>query len=190
MNLLRYGGGIVGLYAALSAGFHFIRSRRDIAGVGSYPLVTLLRSAASAAGAIEAVDVTRLDSPGDTPAVAESMTCAWTSAEARSASDLPAALSEHPKYEPKRLLGSGGMGTVWLAQHRVMGRQVAVKVIRPEFVAKPGASERFRRETQSAARLQRPSVMTFRRRLPRADTDTECSRLHAARSWLLHIRTR
>jgi membrane associated rhomboid family serine protease len=42
MNLLRYGGVIVGLYAALAAGFHFIRSRRDVAGVGNYPLATLL----------------------------------------------------------------------------------------------------------------------------------------------------
>jgi len=42
MNLLRYGGMIVGLYAALAAGFHCIRSRRDVAGVGSYPLATLL----------------------------------------------------------------------------------------------------------------------------------------------------
>src|SRR5260370_20920977 len=52
------------------------------------------------------------------------------------------------------------MGTVWLAQHRVRGRQVAVKVIRPEFVAKPGAAERFRRETQAVARLHHPNIVT------------------------------
>src|SRR5260370_13193896 len=51
------------------------------------------------------------------------------------------------------------MGTVWLAQHRVVGRSVAGKVIRPEFVAKPGAAERFHREAQAAARLHHPNIV-------------------------------
>ncbi|MFO0968778.1 MAG: serine/threonine-protein kinase [Gemmataceae bacterium] len=74
--------------------------------------------------------------------------------------DIPSMLANHPRYRPVRQLGSGGMGTVWLAEHRVMGRQVAVKVIRPEFVAKAGAIERFRRETQTAAMLTHPNIVT------------------------------
>jgi uncharacterized protein (TIGR03067 family) len=113
-------------------------------------LVALLRSAASVSDTIKALQgaPTMADTPAEGPAVAPS------------AVDLPAALIGHPRYEPTRLLGTGGMGTVWLAQHRVMGRQVAVKVIRPEFVAKPGAAERFHRETQAAARLHHPNIVT------------------------------
>jgi tRNA A-37 threonylcarbamoyl transferase component Bud32 len=51
------------------------------------------------------------------------------------------------------------MGTVWLAEHRVMGRRVALKVIRPEHLARPGAAERFRREAHAAARLQHAGIV-------------------------------
>ncbi len=74
--------------------------------------------------------------------------------------DLPAELASHPRYTPLRLLGVGGMGTVWLAEHAVMGRRVAVKVIRPEFLARPGAANRFRREVAAAARLHHPNIVT------------------------------
>jgi WD40 repeat protein/tRNA A-37 threonylcarbamoyl transferase component Bud32 len=87
-------------------------------------------------------------------------TIAWTDGVDEECADLPAALVNHPRYRPLRRLGSGGMGAVWLAEHRIMGRQVAVKVIRPEFVAKAGAAERFHRETQAAARLHHPNIVT------------------------------
>lgn len=59
-----------------------------------------------------------------------------------------------------RLLGAGGMGSVWLAEHAVMGRQVALKVIRPEFLSRPGAAERFHREVRLAAKLHHPNIVT------------------------------
>jgi serine/threonine protein kinase len=52
----------------------------------------------------------------------------------------------------ERLLGSGGMGRVYLGRS-VSGRRVAVKVIRPEFAADPGFRERFRQETDAARRV-------------------------------------
>jgi serine/threonine protein kinase len=120
--------------------------------------VALLRSAESVSDAVKALDgATMANTGADTP-VACSMTSPWLSADAKDA-DIPAALLGHPRYEPLRLLGSGGMGTVWLAQHRVMGRQVAVKLIRSDLVAKPGAAERFRREAQAAARLAHPNIV-------------------------------
>jgi WD40 repeat protein/tRNA A-37 threonylcarbamoyl transferase component Bud32 len=72
----------------------------------------------------------------------------------------PPELAEHPRYRPIRPLGFGGMGTVWLAEHKVMNRLVALKVIRPEFLEKPGATERFHREVQAAARLHHPNIVT------------------------------
>src|SRR5207253_5946375 len=63
-------------------------------------------------------------------------------------------------YEAVRLLGVGGMGTVWLAQHAVMNRLVAVKVIRPDLLARPGATGRFLREVRAAAKLHHPNIVT------------------------------
>src|SRR4051794_18901978 len=74
-------------------------------------------------------------------------------ASAAGAGDVPAALLEHPRYHILGRLGAGGMGTVYRAEHRLMGRTVALKVISPELVSRPGMVERFRREVQAAARL-------------------------------------
>ncbi len=72
----------------------------------------------------------------------------------------PAALVSHPRYRPVRQLGRGGMGVVWLAEYAMMGRRVALKVIRPGLLARPGAVERFRREVHAAAQLNHPHIAT------------------------------
>ena len=100
---------------------------------------------------------TRLESLAPTP-VGPSETLAWEP-QPDAAPGPPPALAEHPRYRPIRLLGSGGMGTVWLAEHTVMGRLVALKVIRPEYLTRPGAVERFRREVHAAARLHHPNIV-------------------------------
>jgi WD40 repeat protein/tRNA A-37 threonylcarbamoyl transferase component Bud32 len=74
--------------------------------------------------------------------------------------DPPPVLIDHPRYRPVRLLGVGGMGSVWLAEHAVMGRRVAVKVIRPDLLARPQTAERFVREVRAAARLHHPNLVT------------------------------
>ncbi|GAA3044670.1 hypothetical protein GCM10017562_02250 [Streptomyces roseofulvus] len=55
-------------------------------------------------------------------------------------------------YTVVRLLGSGGMGSVFLARSR-SGRLVAIKVIRPEFAADPRFRERFRQEIEAARKV-------------------------------------
>jgi WD40 repeat protein len=73
---------------------------------------------------------------------------------------VPDALLRHDRYRIGRLLGQGGMGSVYEAEHLVMGRTVAIKVIRRALTARPAAVERFRREVRAAAALSHPNVVT------------------------------
>jgi predicted Ser/Thr protein kinase len=72
---------------------------------------------------------------------------------------MPAELRDHPRYRVLRLLGKGGMGSVYLAEHRLMQRQVAVKIIDPHWTTSPTAVERFRREIRAAATLSHPHIV-------------------------------
>jgi serine/threonine protein kinase/WD40 repeat protein len=56
-------------------------------------------------------------------------------------------------------IGEGGMGFVYEAIQEGLGRHVALKVIRPEFLADPGFLDRFRREAQAAAQLHHPHIV-------------------------------
>jgi len=56
-------------------------------------------------------------------------------------------------------LGEGGMAKVFKARHRLLDRIVALKVIRPEYLNKPEAVTRFRREVQAAAQLSHPNIV-------------------------------
>ncbi len=62
------------------------------------------------------------------------------------------------RYAIERELGAGGMATVYLARDTRHGRQVAIKVLRPELAAVLGA-ERFLREIETAARLNHPHIL-------------------------------
>jgi eukaryotic-like serine/threonine-protein kinase len=69
---------------------------------------------------------------------------------------LRAALGE--RYEVERLVGEGGMATVYLAKDLRHGRKVAVKTLRAELAASIGA-DRFLREIRLAANLQHPNIL-------------------------------
>jgi serine/threonine-protein kinase len=62
------------------------------------------------------------------------------------------------RYVIDRVLGRGGMGTVYLARDVKHGRQVAIKVLSAEAVAHVGA-KRFLREVRVMARLQHPHIL-------------------------------
>jgi eukaryotic-like serine/threonine-protein kinase len=72
---------------------------------------------------------------------------------------LPTELADHPRYRVLELLGVGGMGAVYKAEHRLMERPVALKVIARHLTDKPGMVERFRREVKAAARLDHPNIV-------------------------------
>jgi tRNA A-37 threonylcarbamoyl transferase component Bud32 len=57
------------------------------------------------------------------------------------------------QYRLKKLLGSGGMGEVYLAEHQMMKRPCAIKVIRPEKAGDPQVLARFEREVRATAKL-------------------------------------
>jgi serine/threonine-protein kinase len=63
------------------------------------------------------------------------------------------------QYQLKRLLGAGGMGKVYLAEHLLLRRPCALKVIRPELTGDPEASLRFEREVQAMAALTHPNIV-------------------------------
>src|SRR5580700_4092549 len=58
------------------------------------------------------------------------------------------------KYRVQRLIGSGGMGTVWEGVHTTLGTRVAIKFIRPQFASQAEARARFEIEARAAARLK------------------------------------
>ena len=64
------------------------------------------------------------------------------------------------RYKIERVVGEGGMATVYLAQDARHKRKVAVKVMRPELAATLGA-DRFLREVEIAAQLNHPNILAM-----------------------------
>ncbi len=63
------------------------------------------------------------------------------------------------KYRLVRLLGDGGMGSVYEALHTGLGSRVAVKVLHPELARRAGLVERFLQEARVAAQIRSPHVV-------------------------------
>jgi serine/threonine-protein kinase len=63
------------------------------------------------------------------------------------------------QYKLGRPLGLGGMGEVYLAEHVLLLRQCAIKVIRPDQVGEPTILTRFEREVRSTAKLTHPNTV-------------------------------
>lgn len=102
--------------------------------------------------------------PDDPAATAEVAPCPAASAADTSftltpGACPPAGLLDHPRYQVLEMLGSGGMGVVYKARHRLMDRLVALKVIHPRLADRPAVVERFCREARAAARLAHPNIV-------------------------------
>jgi hypothetical protein len=63
------------------------------------------------------------------------------------------------KYRVSRLIGEGGMGAVYEAEHTLIGRAVAVKVLHGDFAKNQEAIERFRREARAATAIRHPNII-------------------------------
>src|SRR5260221_10877216 len=62
-------------------------------------------------------------------------------------------------YELHDCIGAGGFGAVYRASQQVVGREVAIKVIRPEYANQPEFVRRFEVEAQLVARLEHPHIV-------------------------------
>ncbi|MBI2372803.1 MAG: protein kinase [Deltaproteobacteria bacterium] len=66
-----------------------------------------------------------------------------------------------PKYRVEKVLGEGGMGTVYEARHLGLDRRVAVKVLSKKMAEEPRVVERLRREAETAQKVRHPNIVEF-----------------------------
>ena len=62
------------------------------------------------------------------------------------------------RYRIVKELAEGGMGTVYIAEHLTLGKEVALKIIHPELAGDDELAERFAREAMATAKLDHPHV--------------------------------
>ena len=63
------------------------------------------------------------------------------------------------KYQVKREIASGGMGTIYLATDTKLGRDVAIKMLHPQYSGEPAFAQRFLREARAMAKLDHPNII-------------------------------
>src|SRR6188768_1624005 len=81
--------------------------------------------------------------------------------------DAIAALTDEPlaagtaagEYLVEKRIGAGGMGDVYAGRHPVIGKRVAIKVLRREVAARADAAERFLREARAVNQIDHPNVV-------------------------------
>jgi serine/threonine-protein kinase len=75
------------------------------------------------------------------------------------AGDRLAAGTRAGEYVVERFLGAGAMGEVYAGTHPLIGKRVAIKVLRRELAADAEAADRFLREARAAGQIEHPNVV-------------------------------
>src|SRR5437764_8216021 len=120
--------------------------RTKVEATGDDTLISLLRAADTAhdrEGTKQPPEAVTLPAPGFPPAPP----------------GLPVELAAHGRYRVQELLGVGGMGAVYKAEHLLMERTVALKLISHSLTSNPAMIERFRREVKTAGQLKHPNIV-------------------------------
>jgi serine/threonine protein kinase len=154
-TLYAYGLGKLGDVSADSVGKHLESCpdcRRRVAELSSDSFLDWLRDA---------------QAPPDSPSqvvsshAGLSVKASGTGSSARPlAQSLPRDLLDHPDYEILRELGQGGMGVVYLAENKLMGRMEVLKVVSGHLINRRGVVDRFLAEVRNAAKLHHSNIVT------------------------------
>ncbi len=78
--------------------------------------------------------------------------------DAESEARIPTGTLVADRYRIARVLGEGGMGVVYAAEHVLMRKEVALKVLHAEMCTIPEVVARFEREAIAAAHIDHPNV--------------------------------
>src|SRR5512147_2771071 len=62
-------------------------------------------------------------------------------------------------YRVLQQIGHGGMGSVWLAEHTMLGRRAAIKLLHPMYTARPDIVTRFFNEARAATAISDPGIV-------------------------------
>jgi len=95
----------------------------------------------------------------DTPYPVERTTCPTDGAVLIETHELVPGHIVRGKYKIVRKLGQGGMGVVYLAEHQMLGGQVALKFLATELSRNPQFVKRFRNEARAAYQLRHPNIV-------------------------------
>lgn len=102
-------------------------------------------------------DHTRFESISPEPPSFDTTGLVFRQQERAGGEEIPQRVGD---YRIEKLIGSGGMGRVYLAEHGTMLRPVALKTLPPERMQQPSAVDRFYAEVRAAARLLHPNIVT------------------------------
>jgi uncharacterized protein (TIGR03067 family) len=137
------------------------KCRDRAAAAGDDTLIALLRQADTEANKPNdprgAETIAATPAPGD--GLASPALRAGDPSAPPTAPSLPADLAQHGRYRVQELLGVGGMGAVYKAEHLLMERPVALKLISHSLTSNSAMIERFRREVKTAGQLKHPNIV-------------------------------
>jgi eukaryotic-like serine/threonine-protein kinase len=85
------------------------------------------------------------------------------------------------RYRILEVLGTGGMGADYRAQHTMIGRAVALKLLHPDLARDPSVVDRFFREARAANEIQNDHIVARSRRAPALDGRTQGRSVRAQR---------